>query len=283
MLGICSANLKNGFRACRVHLHLGGHQLEVLTVAPQVGPLGFLLGGIREKQTKTTSYWRPPRASPTGQAMPNKAHIGLKATPAEYVEAGRWIVKQRKYIAKNPNVTRRRHFKMYPGENVKVLRNTSLQAMVSGRLKLTHDVTRDVLIANVLPEPRSELLRDDLWRYRTEHIADMEENKYLIYLRQKALPHFGREDGWPNQPLGVRPMSKRFAKPSDKNPGDRWNNPSVRDPMILEPYPYPLSGNLLKRHIEKVRRRQQGLPDEDPEFEVYDTRAEEMAGQSAQR
>lgn len=275
--------LKNGFSASHSGHYIKGCLSECPVAIPQLGPLGLLLGSVREKQTKTTSYWRPPRASPTGQAMPNKAHIGLKATPSEYVEAGRWVVKQRKYIAKNPNVTRRRHFKMYPGENVKVLRNTSLQAMVSGRLKLTHDVTRDVLIANVLPEPRSELLREDLWRYRTEHVESMEENKYLCYLRQKALQHFGREDGWPNQPYGVRPMSKRIAKPSDKNPGDRWNNMTVRDPMVLEPYPYALSGNLLKRHIEKVRRRQQGLEDMDPDLEVYDTRAEEFLGQSAQR
>ncbi|EER11605.1 hypothetical protein Pmar_PMAR009817, partial [Perkinsus marinus ATCC 50983] len=40
--------------------------------------------------------------------------------------------------------------------------------------------------ANVLPEPREELLREDLWRYRTEFITSVEDNKLLIQLRQKA-------------------------------------------------------------------------------------------------
>ena len=34
------------------------------------------------------------------------------------------------------------------GVNVTVMKNTSLKAAVSGRVKLTHDVTRDVMIMN---------------------------------------------------------------------------------------------------------------------------------------
>merc|ERR550539_878569 len=109
--------------------------------------------------------------------MPLKAHIGVKALSAEYCEAGRLICKQRKFIAKNPLVTRNRNFKIYPGVNVKVMKSTSLQAAVSGRVKMTHDVKRGVLIMNILAEPREELLRDDLWRYRTEHVESMEENR----------------------------------------------------------------------------------------------------------
>ena len=50
--------------------------------------------------------------------------------------------------------------------DVEVGFRTSLHAMVSGRVKFTHHVERGIKIVNVLPEPREELLREDLWRSR---------------------------------------------------------------------------------------------------------------------
>jgi len=238
------------------------------------------LGAVRGKQTKQTSYTVPARAGTTGQRAPNKAMIGVKALPAEYVEAGRVICKQRKFIAKNPHVTRNRHFKLYPGENVTVMKNTSLQAAVSGRVKITHDVERDVKIMNVLPEPREELLRDDLWRYRTEHVKCMQENRLLIHLRSKALHVFAKEREWVNPPVGLKPMKTRISHKMD-----HWNNPCVQDPLEIEPFAYPLTRSLLARHIKKVRQRQAGVPDEenDPEFEVTDQRFHLFRGQAPQR
>ncbi|CAE7236380.1 unnamed protein product [Symbiodinium sp. CCMP2592] len=238
------------------------------------------LGAVREKQTKRQSYWKPPRASPCGQREPLKAHVGPKALPSEFVEAGKIICRQRKFMAKNPHVTRKRHFKYYPGLNVKVHRTTSLQAAVSGRVKMTHDVRRDVIIMNVLAEPREELLRDELWRYRTEHVECMEENTEVCMLRSKALPVFGKEGGWVNQPVGPRPMRARISKLNDS-----WNNPTVRDPLDIEPFCYPLNREQLARHIMKVRRKQAGVPDEenDPEFQVTDERFHLFKGQTAQR
>jgi len=244
------------------------------------GITGVAWGSVREKQTKRQSYSKPARASPCGQRMTKKAHIGIKACAAEYVVGGRLICKQRKYIAKNPGVSRHRHFKLYPGVNVKVMKNTSLQAMVSGRVKMTHDVVRDVMIMNVLPEPREELLREDTWRYRTEHIETLEENTVLCNLRSKALPAFGKEGGWINQPVGVKPMKVRISHGKDT-----WNNPAVKDPLEIEPFAYPLPRAILARHIKKVRRRHAGVPDaeNDPEFSVTDTRFHLFHGQSAQR
>lgn len=236
------------------------------------------LGAVREKQTKRSSYRKPPRAQPTGQSIGTRGHIGVKALSSEYVEVGRVICKQRKYIAKNPGVTRKRNFKLYPGVNVKVMKSTSLQAAVSGRVKFTHDSVRDVMIMNVLAEPREELLRDELWRYRTEHVECMEENRVLCSLRAKAFTVFGREDGWVNPPLGPKPMRAKISKKKDG-----WNNPHVRDPLEIEPYCYPLTPGLLARHIRKVRRRHAGLPDDDEEFEVTDTNYKNFHGQSAQR
>jgi len=240
------------------------------------------LGFVRGKQTKRQSYDKPPRASPCGQSMPNKAHIGIKATPAEYVEIGRVICKQRRYISKNPHVTRNRHFKLYPGINVKVLKNTSLAANVSGRVKITHHVGKDIKIMNVLPEPREELLRDELWRYRTEHVESYEENAFVCMLRQKALYIFGKDDGWTNPPVGVKPMRARIAGGTSKG-GDRWNNPCVRDPLEIEPFAYALPRGALERHIRKVRRRLAGLPDDDPDFHVTDPHFDRFKGQTAQR
>lgn len=243
-----------------------------------VGLAGLSLGAVRGKQTKRQAYHKPARASPCGQRMPNKAHVGIKAVSAEYVEAGRMICKQRRYIAKNPNVTRRRHFKTYPGINVKVAKSTSLIAQVSGRIKMTHDVERDVLIMNILPEPREELIREELWRYRTEHVKCMEENQYVCHLRTKALPVFGKEGGWVNPPTGVKPMRVGISKRHD-----HWNNPCIKDPLEIEPFAYPMSRSLLVRHIKKVRRKQAGLPDEDPDFATTDTRFHLFKGQTAQR
>lgn len=145
---------------------------------------------------------------------------------------------------------------------------------------MTHDADRDVLIMNVLAEPREELLRDDLWRYRTEHVESLEENKVLCYLRSKALPVFGKEGGWVNQPHGIKPMKVRISHGKDK-----WNNYSVQDPMEIEPFAYPLPRGLLARHIRKVQRRQRGIPDDqnDPNFDVTDQRFHLFKGQSAQR
>ena len=131
----------------------------------------------RHKHTKVSAYRRPSRSGQSTRAYIHRPHIGIRATAAEYVETGRTVVKQRKYIAKNPHVTRNKHFKLYPGENVKVVKDTSIVAICSGRVKYTHDVVRNVKIANVMPESREELKTDDLWRYRTEHVRSMEENK----------------------------------------------------------------------------------------------------------
>lgn len=238
------------------------------------------LGSLRQKQTKRQSYRKPGTSWPCGQRMPNKAHIGMKALPSEYCEAGRLICKQRKFIAKNPKVTRKRHFKLYPGVNVKVMKNTSLQAACSGRVKMTHDVTRDVMVMNILAEPREELLRDELWRYRTEHVACVEENKLLCHLRSKAVTVFGKEDGWLNQPTGVKPMRVRISHGQDM-----WNNPMMRDPLEVEPFCYPLPKGVLARHMRKVRRRQTGVPDaeNDPDFHVTDPHLHKFRGQTAQR
>lgn len=217
---------------------------------------------VRGKATKTTSYRTPSRQGNTTRRFPNRPHLGVRAVSAEYVEAGRIVVKHRKYIAKNPNVTRRRHQKYYPGENVRVTKNTSLAAMVSGRVKYTHDLVRKVLVANVLPEPREELVPDDFWRYRTEHVETMEENKEVCQLRQKANVVFGKP--WVNPPEGPRPQPKRVAKNNDV-----WNNNLVQDPLELVRRPYPMSGNLLRRYLAGK------LDDEEPKPQA--------PGQAAQR
>lgn len=239
---------------------------------------GSPLGAVRFKQVKVQSYWKPPRAKPCGQRIPKKPHVGPKALPSEYCEIGRVICKQRRYLAKNPHVTRKRHFKYYPGVNVNVMHNSSLQAACSGRIKLTHDVSRQVMVMNVLAEPREELLQEDMWRYRTEHVGSMEENRELCALRAKAFHVFGKEGGWINQPIGPKPMSARVSKNND-----RWNNTLVRDPLDMEPFCYPLNREQLTRHIKKVRARQQGMPEEDPEFQITDLKYKNFHGQTAQR
>jgi len=201
---------------------------------------------VRTKYTKTNSYRVPARAHVFTRTYAQRPHIGIRALSAEYVETGRTVVKQRKYIAKNPNVTRGKHFKLYPGENVFVDKDTSLIAMCSGRVKFTHDVVRDVKIANVLPEAREELLEDDLWRYRTEHVSSMEENKRVCALRQKALPVFAKD--WVQPPPGLRPMADRITKRRAS-----WFNTSVQDPMEFVEHAYPIckSRRLLRKKIQQ--------------------------------
>jgi ribosomal protein L27 len=232
----------------------------------------FLSINVRFKQTKVQSYSKPDRSFPHSQHYVDKAHVGIRALSSEYVEASQMLVKQRKYISKNPFVTRHRHFKLYPGENVRVTKNTSLVAMVSGRVKFTHDVKRDVMIVNVLPEPREELLSEELWRYRTEHIESREHNKQLCLLRQKMLPTFPRE--LVNPPTGPRPAPTRISKDGSEH----WNSVTVRDPLRIEPFPFALSGSLLKRHIDKCLGKSN-----DPTFTVTDRLADYYRGKSAQR
>ena len=181
------------------------------------------------------------------------------------------LVKQRKYISKNPFVTRHRHFKLYPGENVRVTKNTSLVAEVSGRIKFTHDVNRDVVVVNVLPEPREELLREELWRYRTEHVQGPEHNKYLCMLRQKMLPAHPRQ--LVNAPTGPRPLPKKLSRDGSEH----WNSATLRDPLKIEPFPFPLSGSLLRRHLAKC------LNGGDASFSVTDRLESYYTGKSAQR
>ncbi|KEP66099.1 UNVERIFIED_CONTAM: hypothetical protein HHA_263110 [Hammondia hammondi] len=184
-----------------------------------------LLTFYRTKMVKSASYRRPSRASPTGQAR--KPHIGVRRLAAEYVWPGVVLVKQRKVIAFNVETKRRnRHFKLYPGENVKVSKVTNLVALCHGRVKFTHDVSRDVLVVNVLPERREELLREDLWRYRTEHVRSMEENRHICFLRRKAVRMFGKEL--------VNPPTKPPLRPFYFTKRDMWENPALPDVPQLD-------------------------------------------------
>lgn len=222
------------------------------------------------------AYQRPNTSAPFGQSTKDRAHLGQRALATEYVDAGRLLVKQRRYLSKNIHATRRKHFKYYPGENVTVRWSTSLAAAVSGRVKYTHDVTRDIIYVNVIPEPREELLRDDLYRYRTEHVEDLEHNKRLCFLRQKFLPHFPRE--LVNPPRGPPPCSDRVVGRVRS-----WNNAMVRDPLEIEPFPFALKGALLRRHLDKVNRRHRGLPETDKSFSVTDDLLKVQASDSSQK
>jgi ribosomal protein L27 len=233
---------------------------------------GFLETARRFKQTKVQSYSKPDRSFPHSQHYVDKAHIGIRALSSEYVEASRILVKQRKYISKNPFVTRHRHFKLYPGENVRVTKNTSLVAMVSGRVKYTHDLKRDVMVVNVLPEPREELAADDLWRYRTEHVTDITHNKALCMLRQKYLPWFPTSS-LRNPPTGPRPLPNKVSKDGSEH----WNSVTLRDPLTVEPFPFALSGSLLQRHLKKCRNGG------DDSFSVTDRLDDYYRGKAAQR
>ncbi|KAL8433289.1 hypothetical protein ACSSS7_003973 [Eimeria intestinalis] len=175
---------------------------------------------LRFKMVKSSAYRRRSRASPTGQSQ--KAHVGPRRLSAEYVTPGVVLVKQRRYIAWGFESKRRnRHKKMYPGENVGVSKDSSLVALVHGRVKFTHDVARDVFLCNVLPEPREELLREDLWRYRTEHVASKEENRHVCHLRTKATRVFPK-------PL-VNPPTKPLPRPKWLSAFDSWENPTLPD------------------------------------------------------
>ncbi|KAL8269550.1 hypothetical protein Esti_006516 [Eimeria stiedai] len=181
---------------------------------------------VRFKMVKASAYRRRSRASPTGQSQ--KAHVGPRRLSSEYVTPGVVLVKQRRYIAWGFESKRRnRHRKMYPGENVGVSKDSSLVALAHGRVKFTHDVARDVLLCNVLPEPREELLREDLWRYRTEHVASKEENRHVCHLRMKATRVFPR-------PL-VNPPTKPLPRPKWLSAFDSWQNPTLPDaPPLAE-------------------------------------------------
>ncbi|EDO08366.1 Ribosomal L27 family protein [Babesia bovis T2Bo] len=160
--------------------------MQLPKICATIGSAAYCFVQCRNKTVKVSAYRRPARASPTGQTQ--KAHIGIKRLAAEYVKPGDVLVKQRKPIAQNPGVTRNRHFKLYPGENVGVSsKTTTLFATAHGRVKYTHDVVRNIRLVNVLPEPREELLREDLWRYRTEHVAGIQDNCALVWRRVKAV------------------------------------------------------------------------------------------------
>jgi ribosomal protein L27 len=240
---------------------------------PGVSTPYFTLLARRFKQTKVQSYSKPDRSFPHSQHYVDKAHIGIRALSSEYVESSRVLVKQRKYISKNPFVTRHRHFKLYPGINVRVMKNTSLVAAVSGRVKFTHDLKRDVMIVNVLPEPRDELMSDDLWRYRTEHVLDITHNKKLCMLRQKFLPWFPDSFSLRNPPSGPRPLPVKLSKDGSEH----WNSVTLRDPLTVEPFPFALSGSLLRRHLQKC------LHGGDETFSVTDRLESFYRGKAPQR
>ncbi|GIX63642.1 mitochondrial ribosomal protein l27 [Babesia caballi] len=190
----------------------------------------FCLVQRRYKTVKVSAYRRPPRASPTGQAR--KAHIGVKRLAAEYVSPGDVLVKQRKPVAQNPDVTRNRHFKIYPGENVGVSpKTTTLFALAAGRVKYTHDVCRNVKLVNVLPEPPDELLREDLWRYRTEHVSSVQDNCALVWRRVKAAHYMSSEDMLLNPPRKPPPRARFLSR------NDPWNNQAYPDLPINYRFP----------------------------------------------
>lgn len=160
----------------------------------------------------------------------NKKHIGIKVVCGEYVRPGQMLVKQRRQIAFNLHLTRRRHFKHYPGENVHVDRLTSLYSTAWGRVKYTHDVTRNCIIANVLPEVREDIQMYDLWRYRMEHVRSMEENRNICWLRTKAGTIFPKRV--------INPPRKPPPSKHKKRVPDMWENPAMPDSKLrLMGYP----------------------------------------------
>ncbi|CTQ40701.1 hypothetical protein BMR1_03g00505 [Babesia microti strain RI] len=188
-------------------------QLSAITIFTQL----FLQK--RSKTVRVSAYRRPPRASPTGQSR--KAHIGIKRLPAEYVMEGQLLVKQRIPITMNPNSKRNRHFKLYPGENVGVTKTSSLVALGNGRVKINHDVERDVKIVNVLLEEQEELLESDLWRYRMEHVRGIEENRSICYLRSKCASYLDYKL--------TNPPTKPPPRPQFLSKFDKWENLSMPD------------------------------------------------------
>ncbi|KYO02653.1 mitochondrial ribosomal protein L27 precursor, putative [Plasmodium reichenowi] len=178
----------------------------------------------RYKMVKTSSYRRKARSSPNGQAQ--KAKIGIKRLSGEYVRTGQMLVKQRKIICFNyENKTRRRNFKYYPGENVKVAKNTSLIALTNGRVKFTFHVIQNVFLVNILPEELEELKEQDLYRYRTEHVKSFEENRSLIYLRMKNTILFPKY----KQTQYIKPP----LKPQFLTKYDIYDNPTLQKVPLL--------------------------------------------------
>lgn len=178
----------------------------------------------RYKMVKTSSYRRKSRSSPYGQGQ--KAKIGIKRLSGEYVRTGQMLVKQRKIIAFNyERKTRKRNFKYYPGENVKVSNNTSLIALTDGRVKYTFHVLQNIMIVNVMPEELEELKEEDLYRYRTEHVQSFEENRSLIYLRMKnnhMFPKFQKTQ-----------YIKPPLKPQFLTKYDIYDNPTLKEVPLL--------------------------------------------------
>ena len=105
----------------------------------------------------------------------------------------------------------------------------------------------------------------------------LEDNQHLCMLRSKAILAHGKD--WTNLPEGPRPTPKTVSRT-----WDRWNNAFVRDPLEFEPFNYSMSGNLLRRHLDQVKRRWDGEENPDPDFTLVDQRyREEFTGQAAQR
>lgn len=224
----------SGFSSTLPGLLLSGRIVSDLHggyVAGKMGGVSSLLyldcmrQSVRFKMVKVSAYRRRSRASPTGQSQ--KAHLGVCRLSAEYVTPGCLLVRQRRYIAWGfENKRRKRHQKFYPGENVGVSKNSSLVALVHGRVKYTHDVSRDIMLCNVLPEPREELLREDLWRYRTEHVLSKEENRFLCHRRRKGIPSFPRPP--------INPPTKPLPRPDFLSDKDMWQYPTLRDAPPLD-------------------------------------------------
>ncbi|VWU52044.1 mitochondrial ribosomal protein L27 precursor, putative [Hepatocystis sp. ex Piliocolobus tephrosceles] len=210
---LCTFNFLNTYKA-----------LNLVNYLNQTNSINLFKITKRYKMVKTSSYRRKSRSSPNGQGQ--KAKIGIKRLSAEYVQTGQLLVKQRKVIAFNyQNKTRKRNFKYYPGENVKVAKNTSLIALTNGRVKYTHHVIQNILIVNVLPEELEILKEDDLYRYRTEHVKSFEENRSLIYLRMKraiAFPKY-KHTQYIKPPL----------KPQFLTRYDVYDNPTLQTVPVL--------------------------------------------------
>ena len=85
---------------------LPAHPQQTSSISLGAGNKGVNAQQVRTKYTKTNSYRVPARAHVFTRTYSQRPHIGIRALSAEYVETGRTVVKQRKYIAKNPNVTR---------------------------------------------------------------------------------------------------------------------------------------------------------------------------------
>eukprot|EP00920_Eleutheroschizon_duboscqi_P033758 GHVT01081111.1.p1 GENE.GHVT01081111.1~~GHVT01081111.1.p1 ORF type:complete len:564 (-),score=125.96 GHVT01081111.1:3046-4737(-) len=181
-----------------------------------------------------------------------RSHIGLKVLPSEFVHPGSLIAKQRKVLSFCTDPTRKRNFKFYPGENVAVQpKSTSLISTTFGRVKINHDQQRDCFVCNVLPERREELTRDALWRYSSEHVWSMEENRSICYLRRKSASYaVGRRLLFP--PSRPAQQQKRRFK------WDVWENPTMpRTPQLDEAnrrLPHYARTTLSKWHPRRLER-----------------------------